>query len=184
MSELPYQQALLSYRTFSKIVQSFPGLIHTMLCPNFKLSLVWLERYFIPSTSFNILTAEWSWGKDVGLSLVCLVEQVEVTKAHFLTSMFLPFTKNHGDSVAVINTAVILPCSFLSCKQLHQHSPLSPFLPFSLLLLVLAMKFAFEIKTKPVTQAAIIVTIVTLVSVFGSVVLAVIIYLALQLAPL
>jgi hypothetical protein len=98
--------------------------------------------------------------------------------------MFLPFTKNHGDSVAVINTAVILPCSFLSCKQLHQHSPLSPFLPFSLLLLVLAMKFAFEIKTKPVTQAAIIVTIVTLVSVFGSVVLAVIIYLALQLAPL
>jgi hypothetical protein len=43
MSELPYQQALLSYRTFSEIVRSFLGLIHTFLCPNFELSLVFLD---------------------------------------------------------------------------------------------------------------------------------------------
>jgi hypothetical protein len=61
------------------------------------------------------------------------------------------------------------------------------------------MKFAFKIKTKPVTQASIIVAVVAfssrslvliaiysqrpLVSTSGAVVLAVFVYLALRLAP-
>ncbi len=40
MSELPSQQVLLSYRTFSEIIRRFPGLIHTFLFLNFELSLV------------------------------------------------------------------------------------------------------------------------------------------------
>ncbi len=40
MSELPSQQAILSFRTFSEIIRIFPGLIHTFLFLNFELSLV------------------------------------------------------------------------------------------------------------------------------------------------
>ncbi len=74
-----------------------------------------------------------------------------------------------------------------------------PLLPSYLLLLALVMKSAFEIKTKPVTQASIIVAIIAfssgslvsiaiysqspLVSTFCAVVLVVIVYLALCLAP-
>jgi hypothetical protein len=79
-----------------------------------------------------------------------------------------------------------------------QHSPTSSLLPFSFLPLALVMKFAFEIKTEPVVQASIIVTIVafssgslaliaiylqsSLVCVFCAIVLAVIVYSALHLA--
>jgi hypothetical protein len=136
----------------------------------------------------------------VGLSMVRLEERLEVSLSSLLHQyQLLPFTKNHGDSFAVINAVVIVPGSFLSREHLHQHSPLSHLLPFSLLPLVSAMKFAFEIKNEPLTQATSITAIVScssgclasiviysqspLVSVFCSVVLAVIIYLALQLAP-
>ncbi len=43
-----------------------------------------------------------------------------------LTSRFLPFTKNHGDSVAFSLVVGIVPGSFLSRERL-QHSPSSPF---------------------------------------------------------
>ncbi len=43
-----------------------------------------------------------------------------------LTSRFLPFTKNHGDSVAFSLVIGINPGSFLSRERL-QHSPSSPF---------------------------------------------------------
>jgi hypothetical protein len=88
---------------------------------------------------------------------------------------------------------------FLSGKHFNQHSPSSPLLPSYLLPLASVMKFAFEIKTEPVTQATIIVAVVAFsssslaliviylqspsVSAFYSVVLAVIVYLALRLAP-
>jgi hypothetical protein len=80
-----------------------------------------------------------------------------------------------------------------------KHSPLSPFLPSYLSPLALVMKFAFEIKIEPVTQASIIVAIVVFssgslalirvysqspfVSASCAAVLAVIVYLALRLAP-
>ncbi len=43
-----------------------------------------------------------------------------------LTSRFLPFTKNHGDSVAFSLVVSIVPGSFLSRERL-QYSPSSPF---------------------------------------------------------
>ncbi len=43
-----------------------------------------------------------------------------------LTSRFLPFTKNYGDSVAFSLVVGIVPGSFLSRERL-QHSPSSPF---------------------------------------------------------
>ncbi len=76
---------------------------------------------------------------------------------------------------------------------------LESILLFPPLLLAPGMKFAFEIKTKPVTQVAIIVAVLTFsfgflamiaiyansptISTFCAVVLATIIYLALRFAP-
>ncbi len=138
--------------------------------------------------------------QTAGLSLVRLVEQVEVNlELTSLTNRLQALTKNHGDFVAVLTPLLLSLVSFLSREHFHQHSPLHPLLPFSLSLLALIMKFAFKIKTKLVTQAVIIITIVASssgclatitiytqsppVSVFCLVVLAVIIYLALRLAP-
>jgi hypothetical protein len=89
--------------------------------------------------------------------------------------------------------------SFLSRKHFNQHSPPSPPFPSYISLLASVMKFAFEIKTKPVTQATIIVAVVTfsssslvliaiylqspLVSAFCAVILALVVYSALHLAP-
>jgi hypothetical protein len=115
-----------------------------------------------------------------------------------LTSRFLPFTKNHGDSVAVI-TPLLLAIVLFSHERFLQHFPLSPLLPFSLSPLALVMKFAFKIKTEPVVQESIIVTVVAfssvslasitiysqspLVCVFCAIVMAVIVYSTLHLAP-
>jgi hypothetical protein len=115
-----------------------------------------------------------------------------------LTSRFLPFNKNHIDSVAVITPSLLSLASFLSREHFNQLSPSSPLFPSYLLPLTSVMKFAFEIKTEPVTQATIIVPIVAfssgslaliaiysqspLVSPFCIVVLAVVVYLALRLA--
>jgi hypothetical protein len=101
---------------------------------------------------------------------------------------------NHGDSVA-LTSAVFLP---LTRAPSHTLS-FEPFLPSAPSLLALLMKFAFEIKTEPVTQAAIIVTVVAFssgslatVAVYAqsppicticSVVLAIIVYLALRFSP-
>jgi hypothetical protein len=116
-----------------------------------------------------------------------------------LNNRFSPFTKNHGDSVALITPLLLSLVSFLSRKRFNQYSPLSPLLPSYILPLALVMKFTFKIKTKPVTQATIIVAIVAFssgslaliaiysqsssVSAFYAVVLAVVVYLALRLAP-
>jgi hypothetical protein len=116
-----------------------------------------------------------------------------------LTSRFLPFTKNHGDSVAVLTPSLLSLVPFLSCKHFNQHSPLGPFLPSYISPLASVMKFAFEIKTKPVTQAIIIVAVVAFspgslaliaiysqspsVSAFCPVILAVVVYLALHFVP-
>jgi hypothetical protein len=116
-----------------------------------------------------------------------------------LTSRFLPFTKNHGDSIAVLMLSLLSLVSFLSRKHFNQHSPLSPLLLSYISLPALVMKFAFEIKTKPVTQATIIIAVVAfsssslaliviylqspLVGAFCAVVLAVIFYSALCFTP-
>jgi hypothetical protein len=103
----------------------------------------------------------------------------------------LPFTKNHGDSVAVIMPSLLSLVSFLSHERFNQHFPSSPLLLSYILPLALVMKFAFKIKIEPVTQATIIVAVGTfssgslaliatysqspLVSAFCAVVLAVIV---------
>ena len=100
---------------------------------------------------------------------------------------------NHGESVALTSAVVFVPGSFLSRERLHTLFPSSPS-PLAPL-----MKFAFEIKTEPVTQAAIIVAVVAFssgslatvavyaqsppVSIICSVVLAIIVYLALRFSP-
>ncbi len=111
----------------------------------------------------------------------------------------MPFTKNHGDSVEVIMQLLLSLVSFLSRKHFNQHSPLSPFLPSYILPFALVMKFAFKIKTKLVTQATIILAVIAFssgslaliaiylqsssVSAVCTVVLALVVYLALHLAP-
>jgi hypothetical protein len=65
----------------------------------------------------------------------------------------LPFTKNHGDSVALITPSLLSLVSFLSRERFNQPPSL---LPSYLSPLASVMKFAFKIKTKPVTQATII----------------------------
>jgi hypothetical protein len=135
----------------------------------------------------------------VGLSLVRLVEpsrsNLELTS---LTIRFLPFTKHHdGDSVAVVvNAVVLVPGSLPLTRVFFQHSTSSPFF---LSLTSSSMKLIFEIKTEPVTQASIIIAIAAFFSgalasiatysdspsvcVACAIVLAVIVYLALRLAP-
>ena len=133
----------------------------------------------------------------VGLSLVRLVEpsrsNLELTS---LTIRFSPFTKHHGDSVAVVNAVGLVPGSLPLTRAFFQHSPSSPFflsLPSS------SMKLVFEIKTEPVTQASIIIAVVAFssgalasiaaysdspsVCVACAIFLAVIVYSALRLAP-
>jgi hypothetical protein len=126
-----------------------------------------------------------------------LVEQVEVNlKLTSLTIRFSPFTKNHGDSVAVLTPSLLSLDSFLSRERLCQHSPLS-------LSFLSSPHFAhetfFKINTEPVTQASIIVAVVAFsscslaftaiysqspsVCVFCGIMLAVIVYSALCLAP-
>jgi hypothetical protein len=106
---------------------------------------------------------------------------------------------NHGESVALTSAVVFVPGSFLSHERLHTLFPLSPFLPSPPSLLAPLMKFAFEIKTEPVTQAAIVVAVVAFsssslatvavyaqsptISVICLVVLAIIVYLALRFSP-
>jgi hypothetical protein len=67
------------------------------------------------------------------------------------------------------NTVIIIQWFIPLTQAFTQHSPLHPLLPSYLSPLASVMKFAFEIKTKPVTQASIIVTMVTFS--FGSLVL-------------
>ena len=134
---------------------------------------------------------------DVSLSVV-LERSLKLT----LTSsqLFLPTLMNRGDSIALTSVVVIIPGSFLSRERAPSHtlflepfptSPLSPLAP--------QMKFAFEIKTEPVTQAAIIIAVVAFssgsfamiviyaqrppVSVICLVVLAFIVYLAVRFSP-
>ncbi len=106
---------------------------------------------------------------------------------------------NHGDSVALTSVVVVVPGSFLSHERLRIHSPSSPFFQSPPSPLAPRMKFAFEIKTEPVTQASIIVAIVAFssgslmtiaiyaqsppISIICSVVLAFIVYLALRFSP-
>ncbi len=104
---------------------------------------------------------------------------------------------NHGESDALTSAVVFVPGSFLSRERFHTLFPSSPF--YHLPLRRWLMKFAFEIKTEPVTQAAIIVAVVAFssgslatvavcaqsppVSIICSVVLAIIVYLALRFSP-
>jgi hypothetical protein len=137
---------------------------------------------------------------SVGLSLVRLVEQVDVNLE--LTSLSSRLQALHQEPwrfFCRIHAIIIVPGFFLSREHFHQHSPSHPLLPFSLLPLASVMKFAFKIKTKLVTQAVIIVTIIASssgclatiaiythsppVSIFCLVVLAVIVSLALRLSP-
>ncbi len=67
---------------------------------------------------------------------------------------------NHGESVALTSVAVFVHGSFLSCKRLQTLFPSSPFYHLPNSLLAPLMKFAFKIKTKPVTQAPIIIAVV------------------------
>ncbi len=103
---------------------------------------------------------------------------------------------NHGESDALTSAVVFVPGSFLSRERFHTLFPSSPFYHLPPSPLAPLMKFAFEIKTEPVTQAAIIVTVVAFssgslatvavytqspsVSIICSVVLAIIVYLALR----
>jgi hypothetical protein len=68
------------------------------------------------------------------------------------------------------NTVVIIQWLLPLTRAFPHHSPLSPLLPSYLSPLTSSvMKFAFEIKTKPLTQASIIVTLIAFSS--GSLVL-------------
>ena len=67
---------------------------------------------------------------------------------------------NHRESVALTLVVVLIHGSFLSRKHLHRLFPSSPFYHLPHLLLAPLMKFAFEIKTEPVTQAVIIIAVV------------------------
>jgi hypothetical protein len=138
----------------------------------------------------------------VGL-LVCPWSSIRASRSKLtltsLTSRFLPFTKNHGDSVTVITLPLLSLVSFLSHEHFNQDSPPGPLLPSYISPLASVMKFAFKIKTKPVTQATNIIAVVAfsstslaliviylqspLVSAFCAVVLEVVVYLALRLAP-
>ncbi len=97
------------------------------------------------------------------------------------------------------HNAIVIIQWFLPLMQAStQHSPSSPLLHSYLLPLASVMKFAFEIKTEPVTQASIIVVVTfsskslasiaiysqsPLVSASYAVILAVIVFSALYLAP-
>jgi hypothetical protein len=96
------------------------------------------------------------------------------------------------------NTIIIIQWFLPFTRAFPHHSPLSPLLPSYLLPLAWVMKFAFKIKTEPVSQASIIVAIVAFssgslasiaiysqspsVSTSCAVILVVIVYLALSLA--
>ena len=77
-----------------------------------------------------------------------------------LTIRFSPFTEHHGDSVAAITPSALslLPSSHASAvsNTLLRALFLLPFV----LALALDMKFVFEIKTEPMTQASIIISVV------------------------
>ena len=106
---------------------------------------------------------------------------------------------NHGESAALTLVVIFIHGSFLSRERLHTLFPSSPFYRLPHSLLVPLMKFAFKIKTKPVTQAAIIIAGVAFssgslataaiytpsppVSIACSVVLTIAVYLALQFSP-
>ena len=145
-------------------------------------------------SSFFLLDARMG---GVGLSLVHFSRASRSNlKLTSLTIRFLPFTKHHGDSVAVINAVVLVPGCLPLTRAFQQHSPSSPFL---LSLPSSSMKLVFEIKTEPVTQASIIIAVVAFssgalasiaaysdspsVCVACAIVLAVIVYSALRLAP-
>ena len=116
-----------------------------------------------------------------------------------LTIRFLPFTEHHGDSVAAITPSVLslLPSSHASAVSNTLLQALF-FLP-SILALAFDMKFVFDIKTEPVTQASIIISVVAFssgslamiavysdspsVCVLCTIVLALIVYAALRFAP-
>ncbi len=99
---------------------------------------------------------------------------------------FRAFTKNHGGAVAVT-----LPSALCPLPQV--------LLFFCCIAIAWGMKFAFEIKTKPVTQATIIIGVVpffsrslatiavylgyVLARIVCAIILAVIVYLSLCLAP-
>jgi len=67
---------------------------------------------------------------------------------------------NHGESVGLTSAVVFVPGSFLSHERLHTLVTSSPFYLLPLRRWLRSMKFAFEIKTEPVTQASIIVAVV------------------------
>ncbi len=106
---------------------------------------------------------------------------------------------NHGESAALTLVVIFIHGSFLSRERLHTLFPSSPFYRLPHPLLAPLMKFAFEIKTEPVTQAGSIIAVVAFssgsratvlaiyvqsppVSITGSVI-AIVAYLALRFSP-
>ena len=139
-------------------------------------------------------------GNYVGLSLVRFSRASRSKlKLTSLTSRFSTLTKNHGDSGAVLTPLLLSLASFLSTRAFIQHSSYEPVVPFSLSSSSVLMKLFLKIKTEPVTQASIIVAVVafssgslasiviysqsSLVCVCCAIALAIVVYLALRLAP-
>ena len=105
---------------------------------------------------------------------------------------------NHGEFVALTLVVVFIHSSFLSHEHLHTLFLSTPYRLLHLLLAPL-MKFAFKLKTEPVTQAAIIIAVIAFssgslatvaiyaqsppVSIICLVVYAIVVYLALQFSP-
>ena len=168
------------------------------MCPSTHEPLLWTRRI---GRIFIIVDVTWIRLLVSSALLVCPWSSSRASRSKLalisLTIRFLPFTKHHGDSVAVVNAVVLVPGSLPLTRAFFQHSPSSPFflpLPSS------SMKLVFEIKTEPVTQASIIIAVLVAFSsdalaliaaysespsvcVACAIILAVIVYLALRLAP-
>ncbi len=115
-----------------------------------------------------------------------LVEQVEVNKAHFSHHQVFALHQELWRFRCRSNAVTIVP-GFLPLTQAFIHTlSLEPILPFVTTLLL--MKLVFDIKTEPVTQASTLALIAIYlqsppVCVFCVIMLVVIVYLALCLAP-
>jgi hypothetical protein len=85
----------------------------------------------------------------VGLSLVRLFRASKVNlKLTSLTTMFLPLTKNHGDSVAFRLAVRIIPGFLPLTRAFLQTLSFEPVLPFSLSSPPLFVKLIFDIYLK------------------------------------
>jgi hypothetical protein len=141
------------------------------------------------------------WGmSSVGLSVILeSVDKISKLNAHFSPVGFSPFTHDPWRFCCPILRHRCCPWILPLRQAPSQTLFFKPSLQFLAPLHFSGMKFGFKIKTEPMTQASIIITVITvslgplvmiaihsrssLVCIFCAVILAIIVYAALRLAP-